>query len=107
MTEHAHEHPPVSLYVQVIVTLAAITAIEIAMILPDVKAWYQASAAWFVPLVPPVLIIFSLGKFLGVVFFFMHLKQDRGVTRIVFFAPLGLAFLMVTVLMLLFGSFYR
>ncbi len=80
MTEHAHEHPPVRLYVQVIVALAVITAIEIAIILPDVKAWYHASAAWFVPLVAPVLIIFSLGKFTGVILFFMHLKQDRGVS---------------------------
>ncbi len=32
MTEHVHEHPPVGLYVQVIVTLAVITAIEIAML---------------------------------------------------------------------------
>ena len=58
MTDHAHEHPPVSLYVQVIVTLALITAIEIVMILPGVKEWYNASASWFVPLVAPILIIF-------------------------------------------------
>ena len=107
MTDHAHEHPPVSLYVQVIVTLAVITAIEIGLILPEVKAWYRVSASWFVPLVAPVLIIFSMGKFLGVVFFFMHLKKDRGVTRLVFFAPLVLAFLMVSVLMLFFGAFVR
>lgn len=107
MTDHAHEHPPVSLYVQVIVTLAVVTAIEIVMILPEVKDWYNASAVWFVPLVAPILVIFSLGKFLGVVFFFMHLKQDAGITRLVFFAPLVLAFLMVMVLMLLFGAFLR
>ena len=37
----------------------------------------------------------------------MHLKQDSGVTRLVFFAPLVLAFLMVMVLMLFFGAFLR
>ena len=109
MSDHAaaHEHPPVSLYVWVITILAIVTAIEIVIILPEVKDWYAANAAWFVPLVLPILVILSLGKFFGVVFFFMHLKQDRGVTRTVFFAPLGLALLMVLALMLLYGAFFR
>lgn len=99
-----HAHPPVSLYVKVIVILSLITAVEIFIILPPVKEFYRASAPWFVPLVIPLLFVFSVLKFLGVVFFFMHLKQDPGVPRLVFFAPLGIALLMVLVLMLLFGT---
>lgn len=102
-----HSHPPVSLYVTVIVILAAITAFEIVIILPEVKDWYRANMTWFIDWVAPILIAMSVLKFFGVVMFFMHLKQDRGVTRLVFFAPLVLALLMVLVLMLLFGAFYR
>jgi hypothetical protein len=100
----AHAHPPVSLYVKVIVVLAVVTAVEIFMILPSTKQIYDAAMPWFHPLVVPLLIVLSLLKFFGVVLYFMHLRQDPGVPRLVFFAPLGLAFLMVMVLMALFGT---
>ena len=70
------------------------------------KAYYRASMPWFNPLVMPILLLFSAVKFLGVVGFFMHLRQDRGTPRLVFFGPLILALLMVLVLMVLFGTLF-
>ncbi len=106
MTDHAAEdhHPAPGFYIAVALALAAITAVEIVIILPDVKAWYQEHATWFVPLVLPVLFVLSVVKFLAVVGFFMHLAQDRGATRTVFFWPLLLALLMILMLMLLYGN---
>ncbi len=101
---HVHAHPPVSLYVKVIVVLAVITAVEIFMILPGTKELYRSALPWFVPMVVPILVVLSLLKFFGVVLYFMHLRNDPGVPRLVFFAPLGLAFLMVLVLTALFGA---
>jgi hypothetical protein len=100
----ARAHPPVSQYVKVITTLAVITAVEIFMILPGTKALYRSAMPWLVPLIIPILIVLSLLKFFGVVLYFMHLRQDPGVPRMVFFAPLGLALAMVLVLMALFGT---
>jgi cytochrome c oxidase subunit 4 len=100
-----HRHNAVKEYSIVIAVLTAVTMVELVIILPPVKEFYRANLAWFVPLVPAILIILSAAKFLGVVFFFMHLKQDRGTPRRVFFGPLVLAGLMILVLILLYGSF--
>ena len=107
MTDHAAEHdhhPSIAFYVKVAVILAIITAVEIVIILPEVKEWYREVLPWFVPLVLPVLFVLSIVKFVAVVGFFMHLAQDRGAPRRVFVAPLILALLMVLVLMLLYGT---
>ena len=107
MTDHASEqdhHPSIAFYVKVAVYLAIITAVEIVIILPGVKAWYREVAPWFTPLVLPLLFALSIVKFVAVVSFFMHLAQDRGGPRRVFVAPLILALLMVLVLMLLYGT---
>ncbi|MFI5315749.1 MAG: cytochrome C oxidase subunit IV family protein [Myxococcota bacterium] len=101
----SHAHPPVSLYVKVIATLTVITAFEILLIIPPVKAWYQAELPALAANVVPVLLIMSAAKFWAVVYFFMHLRQDHGTPRMVFGFPLGLAALMILVLMLLNGHF--
>jgi hypothetical protein len=101
----AHRHNAVKEYTIVIAVLTAVTLIELFIILPPVKEFYRANMTWIVPIVPPILLILSAGKFLGVVFFFMHLKQDRGTPRRVFFGPLILAGLMIMVLILLYSGF--
>ena len=106
MTERAADdhHPSIAFYVKVAVILAIITAVEIVIILPDVKEWYRAALPWFVPLVLPILFLLSIVKFAAVVGYFMHLAQDKGAPRRVFLAPLGLALAMILVLMLLYGT---
>ncbi|HKC51459.1 MAG TPA: cytochrome C oxidase subunit IV family protein [Myxococcota bacterium] len=108
MSDHeaqSHAHPPVSLYVKVISTLTLITAFEILIIVPPVKAWYHEHLPAFAAIVVPVILILSAVKFWAVVYFFMHLRQDHGTPRMVFGFPLGLAALMIIVLMLLNGHF--
>ncbi|HXZ84775.1 MAG TPA: cytochrome C oxidase subunit IV family protein [Myxococcota bacterium] len=101
----AHAHPPVSLYVKVITTLTVITALEILIIVPPVKAWYRQALPALAANVVPILLILSAVKFWAVVYFFMHLRQDHGTPRMVFGFPLGLAVVMILVLMLLNGHF--
>jgi cytochrome c oxidase subunit 4 len=91
-------------YVKVAVVLAVLTMIELGLILPDVKAWYRVNAQWVTPLVVPMLLTLTTTKFMIVVGFFMHLRHDSGGPRLVFFAPLVIALLMVLVVMLLYGN---
>jgi hypothetical protein len=106
MSEAAERrHNAVKEYSIVIGVLTAVTMLELFIILPPVKEYYKASMIWFATLVPAILVILSGAKFLGVVFFFMHLRQDRGTPRQVFFGPLILAGLMIVVLIVLYGGF--
>jgi hypothetical protein len=106
MTEHAQveHHPSVGFYLRVAVFLLAVTLLELFIIWPDIKAWYEANLPWFKSLVLPLLFLLSAVKFACVVGFFMHLAQDRGIPRLVFLAPLAMAFVIILVLMLLYGT---
>jgi cytochrome c oxidase subunit 4 len=63
--QHEH-HPDQSVYVKVALILAVVTAVEVAIY------YIEALSAILVPL----LILLSVGKFVAVVGYFMHLKFD-------------------------------
>lgn len=83
MTEpHAHEEHGMSNagYVRIALILAAITALEVSTYYVD-----------FGPLFMPALMIMMVVKFVMVVSYFMHLKFDRRVFSVMFYAGLFLA----------------
>ena len=100
---HAAHGSSIGTYVMVISVLTIATAMEVGIIWPSVKAWYLVAYPSFANIVMPVVLIIMAMKFWAVVYFFMHLRQDHGMPRLVFAFPLGLAFLMILVLMLLNG----
>jgi len=87
-----HEHPGYGTYLIVAVVLTVITALEVAI-------FYIPALA---PVLVPVLLTLSAGKFVLVVMFYMHLKHDSSVFTAVFVAPLILAMFVVIALILLF-----
>ena len=95
---HAREggHASVKTYINVAVTLAVITAIEVATL--------------YVPGIPSVLLVtsllaMSLVKFFLVVGFFMHLRYDGAIMRSLFVGPLIIAICIILALMALFSAF--
>ena len=89
--EHAHDadaghgHAGVKTYVVIGAILTVITAIEVAIF------YIPALSAVLVP----ALLALSLGKFMLVVLFYMHLKYDSRIFWRVFFGPLVLAVLLI------------
>ena len=71
MAQAAHAHASAT-YVKVAVILSALTALEFAVI------YIRA----LTPILVPLLLVMSAGKFALVVLFFMHLRYDsRALTR--------------------------
>ena len=64
--EHAHAHPGAITYIKVAAILAILTITEVAV--------YYIPA--LLPVITPILIVLSIGKFVLVVAFYMHLKFD-------------------------------
>jgi cytochrome c oxidase subunit 4 len=85
----------VGIYVKVAAILTVITALEFAVL------YIRA----LTPIVVPLLLVMSAGKFLLVVLFFMHLRHDSRVLSIVFSGPLLVAIGFVIALTTLTGAF--
>ncbi|HUF50353.1 MAG TPA: cytochrome C oxidase subunit IV family protein [Longimicrobiales bacterium] len=79
-------------YVVVFVMLAVITGVEVAI-------FYIEAIR---PILMPVLVTLSAGKFILVVQYYMHLKMDHPIFGRVFWAPLSLAVLVVLGMIVLF-----
>jgi cytochrome c oxidase subunit 4 len=79
-------------YVIIGAILTAITGVEVAVF------YIPALAGVLVP----VLLVLSLIKFVMVVLYYMHLKEDDAVFGRVFWAPLALAVLVVVGMIILF-----
>jgi cytochrome c oxidase subunit IV len=79
-------------YAMIGVILAIITALEVAVFYIDALA----------PVLVPVLLVLTAGKFFLVVLYYMHLKMDHPIFGRVFWAPMALAVLVVIGLILLF-----
>ncbi len=99
-TPHAaaqeHHHPTWQTYVKVGAVLTAITVAEVwAYYVPSLVA-----SRIFVPM----LLIMSAVKFITVVMFYMHLKYDHKLFRVLFTGPLFIAALTLLALMFLFGQ---
>ena len=93
---HAHgEHATIGTYVKVAVILTVVTALEFSVI------YIRA----LTPILVPLLLVLSLGKFALVILFFMHLRYDTRALSALFVGPLVLATGIVIALMTLGGAF--
>jgi cytochrome c oxidase subunit 4 len=96
--EVEHAHPTWSTYWKVALILFIITVIEVwAYYIPS----FVASRAFV-----PTLLILSAFKFVIVVMFYMHLKYDHRLFRVLFTGPLMIAALTLLALLFLFGHLY-
>ncbi len=91
-----HEHPTWSTYWKVAVILTLITVVEVWISYLPV---FSVSRAYV-----PSLLIMSAVKFAIVVMFYMHLKYDHRLFRVLFTGPLIVAMVTITALMFLFGK---
>jgi cytochrome c oxidase subunit 4 len=90
-----HEHASTATYLKVAAILCMVTALEFGVI-------YVRRLA---PMLMPLLLVLSAGKFALVVMFFMHLRYDSRVLTLLFVAPLVLAAALALALMTLTGDF--
>ena len=90
------EYPTWSVYWKVALILTLITALEVwVYYIPS----FVASRAFV-----PVLLILSAVKFFTVVAFYMHLRYDHRLFRVLFTAPLIIAMTTIVALLFLFGK---
>lgn len=95
--DHVHEHPTWREYKWVGLVLTVITIIEVwAYYIPPLVA-----SNFFVPF----LLILSGAKFAIVVLFYMHLKYDHRLFRLLFTGPLAIAIATLIALLFLFAKF--
>jgi len=96
--EVEHAHPTWSTYWKVALILLIITVAEVwAYYIPA----FVASRGFV-----PTLLILSAAKFVIVVMFYMHLKYDHRLFRVLFTGPLMIAALTLLALLFLFGHLY-
>ena len=89
------EHASIGTYVKVAAILTVVTALEFSVI------YIRA----LTPILVPLLLVLSAGKFALVVLFFMHLRYDSRALTILFAGPLLLASSIALALMTLTGAF--
>ena len=89
------EHASTGTYVKVAAILAVITALEFGVIY----------IRQLTPILVPLLVILSVGKFALVVMYFMHLRYDAKPLTFLFVAPLLLAVGLAIALMTLPAEF--
>lgn len=94
-TGTGHEHASLGTYVKVAAILSVVTALEFAVIY----------IRQLTPILIPLLLTLSIGKFALVVMYFMHLRYDAKPLTFLFVAPLLLATGLAIALMTLSGDF--
>jgi cytochrome c oxidase subunit 4 len=82
-------------YVTIAVVLTAVTALEFGVL------YIRA----LTPILVPLLLVLSAGKFALVVLFFMHLRYDKPLLSALFAAPLLIAVAVVVIMMTLTDAF--
>jgi caa(3)-type oxidase subunit IV len=90
-----HAHASVATYVKIAIVLTAVTAIEFAVI------YIRA----LTPILVPLLLVLSAGKFALVALFFMHLRYDKPILSTLFAAPLLIALAIIVAMMTLTDAF--
>jgi cytochrome c oxidase subunit 4 len=90
-----HAHPTWSVYWKIATILTLITVVEVWV--------YYLPAFVATPFFVPTLLIMSAVKFAIVVMFYMHLKYDHKLFRVLFTGPLIIASATMVVLLFLFG----
>ena len=76
-----HEPSKYHFYIKVAMILSVVTGIEVVLVYLPIAKWFVVTA----------LITLSAGKFLAVIFYFMHLRWDKVFCTILFFIGLVLA----------------
>lgn len=89
------EHASIGTYVKVAAVLCVVTALEFAVVY----------IRQLTPILTPLLIVMSAGKFALVVMYFMHLRYDARPLTFLFVAPLVLAIGVALALMTLPAEF--
>jgi len=89
------DHASTATYVKVAVILSVVTGLEFAVL------YIRA----LTPIVVPLLLVMSAGKFALVVLYFMHLRYDARVLTALFLGPLLVAAGLAVALMTLYGPF--
>ena len=92
-SKHEHGHPGVGTYLTVAAVLTIITLVEVGV-------FYVPA---FQGILAPVLLTLSGAKFVLVVGFYMHLKTDHQLFRVIFTVPLLIALAVAVALLFLFG----
>ncbi len=92
---HPGAHASIGTYLRVAAILTVVTALEFACI------YIRA----LTPILVPLLLVLSAGKFALVALFFMHLRYDSRALSILFAGPLVLASGIVLALITLTGAF--
>jgi cytochrome c oxidase subunit 4 len=90
-----HSHASVATYVKIAIVLTVVTALEFAVI-------YIRTLT---PILVPLLLVMSAGKFALVALFFMHLRYDKPILSTLFAAPLIIAIVVIVALMTLGDAF--
>ncbi len=90
-----HAHAAVGTYVMIAVVLTAVTGLEFAVI------YIRA----LTPILVPLLLVLSAGKFALVVMFFMHLRYDKPILTTLFAGPLIIAVIIIVALLTLGDAF--
>ena len=87
MSSHApaaaghHEPSKYHFYIKVAMILSVVTGIEVVLVYLPIAKWIVVTS----------LVTLSAGKFLAVIFYFMHLRWDKAFCTILFFIGLILA----------------
>jgi cytochrome c oxidase subunit 4 len=88
-------HASVGTYVTIAVVLTLVTALEFAVL------YIRA----LTPILVPLLLVMSAGKFVLVVLFFMHLRYEKPLLTTLFAAPVLIAVIIVVAMMTLSDAF--
>lgn len=89
-----HEPSKYHFYIQVAMVLSVVTGIEVVLVYLPLPKWFVVTT----------LVTLSAGKFMAVIFYFMHLRWDKLFCTILFFIGLVLAGGTMTALLHLFGA---
>ena len=92
--DHPHEHPSWKQYKWVALWLTVITVAEV---------WIYYTSFSQTPFYVPTLLFFSALKFTIVVLFYMHLKYDHRLFKVLFTGPLIIAICTLLALIALFS----
>jgi len=89
-----HEPSKFHFYIQVAMILSVVTGTEVVLVYLPLAKWFVVTA----------LVTLSAGKFMAVIFYFMHLRWDKVFCTILFFIGLVLAGGTMWALLHLFGA---
>jgi len=90
-----HGHASVRTYIVIAIVLTVLTGLEFSVI------YIRA----FTPILVPLLLVMSAGKFALVALFFMHLRYDKPVLTTLFAGPLIIAIGIIVAMMTLADAF--